>query len=174
MPPYKPGRMPAVGWLIVAVPAVSALYVFWKYPLWLLVFPAFGLLYWESVRSDKRRVAEFLANRADESICNFARSFDTTVVDTWIVRAVYEEIQSLLGDSWSQVAIRADDHLMDDLELDDEDIDLSLLDAIAQRTGRSLEEYEQNSYYGKVFTTRDLVMFFNEQRLCSGSATTAQ
>lgn len=163
MPPYRSERLPVIGWLTIAVIVMGALYLFWTYPAWLLVFPAFGLLFWESARRDKRRVAEFLVDRADESICTFARSFDTSTVDTWVIRAVYEEIQSLLGDRWHEVAIRADDDLMDDLELDDEDIDMSLIDAVAQRTGRSLDGYERNSYYGKVYTARDLVLFFNEQ-----------
>ena len=73
------------------------------------------------------------------------------------------EMLPLLGDAWRDVPIRADDNLMKDLDLDDEDIDMSLIDAIAQRKGQSLGDYEQNSMYGKVYTARDLVMFFNEQ-----------
>lgn len=155
--------MPIAAWLIVGVVAAGATYLFWKYPLWLLVFPAFALLFWESSRRDKHRVAEFLAERKGESICDFARAFDTKTVDTWVIRAVYEEIQALLGDAWRDVPIRADDNLMKDLDLDDEDIDMSLIDAIAQRTGRSLDDYEQNSMYGKIYTARDLVMLFNGQ-----------
>jgi len=155
--------MPIAGWLMVAILAASATYLFWTHPLGLLIFPAFALLLWESNRRDKRRAAEFLAERKGESICGFARAFNTKTVDTWVIRAVYEEVQSLLGDAWRDAPIRADDNLMQDLDLDDEDVDMSLVDAIAQRTGRSLDDYEQNSMYGKVYTARDLVMFFNEQ-----------
>ena len=169
MPPYKPAPMPAAGWLIVGAVVTGSIYLFWKYPLWLLICPAIALLIWDSSRRDKRRVTEFLAERKNESICDFARAFDARTVDTWVIRAVYEEIQSLLGDAWRDVPIRADDNLMKDLDLDDEDIDMSLIDAIAQRTGRSLGDYEQNSMYGQVYTARDLVMFFNEQPVASST-----
>jgi hypothetical protein len=49
------------------------------------------------------------------------------------------------------------------LKLDEDDLDLDLIEEIAQRTGRSMENFESNPYYGKVTTARDLVLFFNHQ-----------
>jgi hypothetical protein len=47
--------------------------------------------------------------------------------------------------------------------LDEDDLSLDLLEEISQRTGRSLEGFETNPYYGKITTVRDLVLFFNHQ-----------
>jgi hypothetical protein len=59
--------------------------------------------------------------------------------------------------------IKADDHLFDTLMLDEDDLDLDLVEIISQRTGRSLEQYENNPFYGKVTTVRNLVLFLNCQ-----------
>ena len=50
------------------------------------------------------------------------------------------------------------------LLIDDEDLDLDLVEEISERTGISLDNYEQNPYYGKVNTVRNLVLFFNQQK----------
>lgn len=42
---------------------------------------------------DKRREERLVADRQGESIGSFARSFDYRAIDTWIIRAVYEELQ---------------------------------------------------------------------------------
>ena len=75
-----------------------------------------------------------------------------------------------MGSNWHQVPIRADDHLKEDLEIDDDDIDLDLVDSVSQRTGRCMEGYKQNPLYGRVKTVRDLVMFFNAQPLNGSTA----
>lgn len=163
MPPYKRPPMSIGGWVCFVVLGMGAVVLSWLHPLWLLVIPAFAMLTWDASRKNKLRLSRFREERADESICTFARSFDTKIVDTWIVRAVYEEVQSCMGDDVHQVPIRADDKLIDDLNLDSDDIDLDLLDQVAQRSGRSLENYEKNPMYGKVHTAQDLVFFFREQ-----------
>lgn len=101
-------------------------------------------------------------NRKGISICEFAREFDTGTTDTWIIRAVYEQLQNALPTK-QEVPIKASDHLFEVLMLDEEDLDLDLVEEISQRTGRSLENYENNPYYGKVTTARNLVLFFNHQ-----------
>ena len=80
-----------------------------------------------------RRVRRIAAQRAGESTCTFARSFDFRRVDTRVIRAVYEEIQSEV-----EFPIRAGDHLVRDLQLDDEDLALDIIPSIARRLGRSL------------------------------------
>lgn len=95
-------------------------------------------------------------------ICEFAKEFDAKTVDTWIIRATYEQLQAALPTKHT-VPVKASDNLLDVLKLDEDDLDLDLVEEIAQRTGRSLWNYENNPYYGKVTTARNLVLFFNHQ-----------
>jgi hypothetical protein len=41
----------------------------------------------------RRRLAGLAVGRPGESICTFARSFGRRAADTWVIRAVYEELQ---------------------------------------------------------------------------------
>ncbi|MGC3980199.1 MAG: hypothetical protein QM808_02975 [Steroidobacteraceae bacterium] len=102
------------------------------------------------------------ASRKGESICEFARSFDERSVDTWVVRAVYEQLQEHLGSKY-QIPIRASDVFGQDLPIDSEDLDMDIASEIAQRTARSMDKMEANPLYGKVKTAADLVHFFNAQ-----------
>jgi hypothetical protein len=54
------------------------------------------------------------------------------------------------------------DKLEKDLNIDPEDIE-GLIPIVAQRTGRSLESTERNTYYGKVTTVGDILLFINSQ-----------
>ncbi|MCU7873666.1 MAG: hypothetical protein KZQ91_13075 [Candidatus Thiodiazotropha sp. (ex Lucinoma borealis)] len=78
---------------------------------------------------------------------------------------MYEQIQEYVSLSKVFVPLRADDDLFDLLEIDEEDLDLDLLEEIAQRTGRSMNNTEKNPYFEKVRTLGDLVYFVNEQPL---------
>jgi hypothetical protein len=102
------------------------------------------------------------------SICEFAKEFDARTVDTWIIRATYEQLQAALPTK-HPVPIMASDNLFETLKLDEDDLDLDLVEEIAQRTGRGLENYENNPYYGKVTTARNLVLFFNHQASADAS-----
>jgi hypothetical protein len=93
----------------------------------------------------------------------FARDFDTRAVDTWIVRAVYEQVQGQLKHVHPAFPVRASDRLKEDLHLDDDDLDMDLAVQVEQRTGRSLDETKANPLFGKVKTVRDLVLFFHAQ-----------
>jgi hypothetical protein len=109
------------------------------------------------------RLRQLPASRVDESICQFARSFEIRRTDTWVLRAVYEELQEHL--CWVSPAfpVRADDSIDDDLLIDRDDLDLEIVWRIAERARRSLEHPEQNPFYAKVATVRDLVSFFLHQ-----------
>jgi hypothetical protein len=112
----------------------------------------------------QRKLRRWAKERGGESLCNFAREFNTREVDTWVIRAVYEQIQEYLKPLYPQFPIRASDPLLYGLIEDSDDLDLSLALEIAERTGRSLEEgLSENPYAQKVFTVRDLVLFFNAQ-----------
>lgn len=112
------------------------------------------VLHWR----EKRRHLAVAAQRADESICTFARGFDCRCTDTLVIRAVYDELQPLLG-----FPLRATDHLETDLRLDGEDLELDIAPMVAGRTGRSLKIIGDNPYFGKIKTVADLVGFFCQQ-----------
>lgn len=123
---------------------------------WLLVV-FIGIL---AIPIDARRERRLAAERVGESTCTFARSFDFRRVDTRVMRAVYEGVQSYV-----RFPIRASDHLTKDLRLDDEDLSLDIIPDIAHRTGRSLDGYEANPYYGQADTVGGLVHFLASQPL---------
>lgn len=116
-------------------------------------------------RREARRLAVLAAQRPGQSICEFARDFDTRAVDTWLIRATYEQLQDQLKPRHPAFPIRADDRLKEDLGLDDEDLDLDLAADISHRTGRSFEGSRRNPYFGQVRTVRELVLFFQHQPL---------
>ncbi len=120
-------------------------------------------------RRTRRRVEAIVRSRDKESICDFARSFNTRQVDTWIIRASHQELQKLMQ-AYVAVAnfpIRAGDSLAGDLRLDSDDVD-DLFQDIAERTGRSLDHTDQNPFYGKVRTVWDLASCVNAQPRVGG------
>ena len=145
-----------------ALMLVALVYAVWSKP-WILaactavaVFCAF-----ENWMHNKK--LKVLANeRVDENICTFARSFDRKQVDTWVIRAIYEELQLYVEFPNGTCPLNASDKLENDLNVDPEEIE-DLIPIVAQRTGRSLENTEGNSYYGKITTVGDFVQFINSQ-----------
>jgi hypothetical protein len=95
------------------------------------------------------------AERAADSICTFARSFPRREVDTWVIRAVWDQLDL-------RFPVRAEDRLTDDLGMDDVDLDFDMA-GVADRCGRSLATPERNPWYGKVETVGDLVRFVAAQ-----------
>ena len=141
-------------------------------PIFLVIVVGISILigvwsYFEQPKID-RYFENLFSERKHLSICDFAREFNSKEVDTWIIRATYEQLQKSLGTN-QLIPIKSSDHLFDDLMLDEDDLDLDLVEEIAQRTGRSLDDFDQNSYYGKVQTVKDLVLFFNKQLLVNAT-----
>lgn len=163
MPKHEP-RQASKPALIVFFGVALAVVIY--EPWYLVVIAGISLLVivWSAIDQPKveKHFVKLCADRDGLSICEFAREFDSKVVDTWVVRAVYEQLQAALPTK-QNVPIKASDNLFDTLMLDEDDLDLDLSEEIAQRTGRSLESYESNPYYGKVTTARNLVLFFNHQ-----------
>lgn len=162
----KPIRKPPtlVGWIFLIAFAAWLLYVLWMYPIVtsasIAVLVALTWLHRRSIRNHLRATA---ASRPGESICTFSREVDCRHLDTWIVRAVYEEIQEHLAADCAKFPLRWTDRLNEDLRIDPDALDEELAIDIAQRTGRSLEETERNPLFGDVKTVRDLVLFFQAQ-----------
>lgn len=163
MPAYMAPEPRSRKWsiLILLLILIWLSFVFYENPFLLpVIFICVSGVYYLSRKQHKKMLA-FAEERCEESICDFAREFDCRHVDTWIIRAVYEELLSYLD--LPGLSLRADDDLHETLQLDGDDLDMDLVSQIAQRTGRSLEKTENNPYYDKVRTVRDLVLFFNHQ-----------
>jgi hypothetical protein len=173
MPKRQPPKLGAAGRLLLAALLAALAYLALQAtPVQLAIAASVCTALWLLAARSARRTGQDLqalaTSRTGESICEFARSFDCRVVDTWVIRAVYEELQSEVQLAW--LPIRANDVLVKDLHIDPDDLDMSLAPAIAARTGRSLESAETNPYSGKVLTASDLVLFFNGQPRCGGTA----
>jgi hypothetical protein len=113
-------------------------------------------------RRDARRLRALAAERADEDIGSFGRSFRHTGVDMWIVRAVWDALAPWGTSPAGRVPLRGSDLLIEDLEIDDEDLG-DLIPEIAARTGRSLDDVRSNPFYESLRTVQDLVFFLNAQ-----------
>ena len=110
----------------------------------------------------RRRFKRMRADRSGESICTFARAFDRRTVDPWIVRAVWDDLQTYASTGGRDFPIRASDVIDLDLYVDVGDID-DIADRAAQRAGRSMVDAASNPLYGSVRTAGDLVRFLNAQ-----------
>ena len=163
MPPVAvrpPLRWPARCFL--AVMAVAFMAVFWTNSVAVGgSLLALGSLVAVLSRREALRLARMAQSRAGESICQFARSIDCRRVDTWVVRAVYEELQRSLSAAVA-VPLRLTDNLHSDLRLDADDLDDLVVD-MAQRARRSLADTSANPLFGKVTTVGDLVEFLQAQ-----------
>ena len=111
---------------------------------------------------DRPRLASLAAGRQGESICSFARSFDCRAVDTWVIRAVFEELQPYCRFGRGTLPLRPSDDLVGVLCIDEEELD-ELAEDIADRAGRSMEGCVDNPLYGNVKSVSDLVMFLVKQ-----------
>ena len=91
---------------------------------------------WASIdlKRQRARLQELAAMRSGQSICDFARDFDTRQVDTWIILAIYEHLQEQLTYAHPAFPIRATDRLKEDLLLEPDDLDLDVLVQVEQRT----------------------------------------
>ena len=118
-----------------------------------------GMIVWVAVGSIllHRHFKRLSEDRKEESICTFARALPAREHDTWVVRAVYEELSSLV-----RVPIRPNDALEKDLNIDPEDQDEAALE-IARRAGRSMDNTKGNPLFGRVVTVADMIEFFEQQ-----------
>lgn len=162
MPPILPSPVRWPGRCFLALIGVVLFCSLWAYPF-AVGGAAFvlGSLVAAQGRRDAMRMARMAQDREGESVCQFARSIDCRRVDTWVVRAVYEELQRILPGT-VPVPLRVTDHLQRDLQLGADDLDDLIVD-MAQRTSRGLAHTSANPLFGKVATVGDLVEFLNGQ-----------
>lgn len=112
-------------------------------------------------RRERQRLQRIATGRNGDSLCKFAREFDRRETDTWVIRAVHEELQTFLA-LVVKFPLRVTDLLVEDLGLEGEDVD-DLIADVAERAGRSLEQSERNPYHSNVRTAADVVRFVNAQ-----------
>ena len=139
--------------------------VIWKAPAILLIIPVIGIWSYLDTNKWKKKLSNMAIERKDCDIGTFAKSFDYRKIDTWIIRAVYEEVQNYISRENIKVPILASDRLIKDLGIDPEDLNEYLMEVIAQRTGRTFDDYEKNPYFNNLNTVSDLVGYFNYQPL---------
>jgi len=116
-----------------------------------------GLLVWIQLVWSRRSLRRLAASRQDESICEFARAFDRQT-DTWLIRAIYEEVSRYLVVDGRTIPVRRQDLCEKDLGIDPEDLDDIAID-VAFRARRSMVDCDKNPLYGKVQTVGDMVTF---------------
>jgi hypothetical protein len=153
--------------LLLVTAMVCFVSAVWAAPIILVAtVSVLGLIAAAATLSERRYRAHLQSiakSREGESICIFARALPVRQLDAWVVRAVFEQLQSFLDGIHQGFPIRASDRLVEDLRVDLDDVGGVLLPEIAQKSGRSLTDIESNPYYGKVVTVDHLIRFFCAQ-----------
>jgi hypothetical protein len=142
--------------------ATVGLLALWSRPLLVaglgLMFGLWFLVERGRLRARLRRLAE---TREGDALEGFVKSLPIRELDTWVVRAVFEQVRNYLTEH-PGFPLRASDQLVKDLRIDPDDLE-DLAIEIAQRSGRVLDHCERNPYYNKVTTVEDIVRFFCAQ-----------
>jgi hypothetical protein len=156
-----------VGYCIITIFIAGLGYAIWDEPwlgffLLLVIFAVYILSIISPNIIEELNIEKLEKERKGEDIGTFARSLDYRNIDTWIIRAVYEEIQSELGFKEVNIPIRTSDNLEKDLKLDDEDL-FYTFNRVMARVGISDKDWERNPYFDKVETVEDMILFLNAQ-----------
>ena len=151
------------GWVFVFVILSSFAWFLWSAPVILLIFPVLWYANYKNGKERKSHFSSLLKGREKDTICSFSRHFECREIDTWVIRAVYEQLQNYMASTKEDFPIRATDDVFTDLRIDDEDFEMDIVGEIAERTGRTLDLAEENKFYGKANIVENLVYFFNEQ-----------
>ncbi len=162
MPPAPVHKAKWWAWVFLAALFAGLAYWFWQQPyLVAVLFAVLGVLVWIQTIWETHSRRRLAASRREENICRFARSFDRSA-DSWILRAVYEEVSRFLEVDRRPIPIRREDRCAEDLKIDPEDLD-DLARDIAFRARRSMDACDKNPFYGKVKTVGDIVTFLECQ-----------
>lgn len=163
MPKFVRRPVTWAGWLVQGFIVAAIIGFFWSAPKALYFVPFIIIGFLLEARHQRWRLQRMAKERAGESICTFARSFDCAATDTWVIRAVYEQLQTYLQADVAVFPLQREDNMVKQLGVDPEDLCYDIMDEIATRTGRSLEDTGQNPYWDKMETVGDLVQFFLHQ-----------
>src|SRR5439155_20950919 len=108
--PVSPVRtLPLLRWPLLAALLSGLGYWIYRQPYVLLFIAALGIIVWIGIVFDSRHRRRLLASRQDESICDFARSFDRRKSDMWILRAVYDQLSRFIPIDARPIEVRAAD-----------------------------------------------------------------
>lgn len=112
---------------------------------------------------DHYRMRKIARGRGKSDICKYARSFDYRNVDTKIMREVFCSVQEWAGKYDDFVfPVQSEDSFESLYQMDPDDLD-DIYFEVAEKLGISTEDAEQNPYYERVETVKDLVLFLNGQ-----------
>lgn len=112
---------------------------------------------------EHRRMKKIAVERGEPNICEYARSFDYREIDTKILREVWNELQKCLGKlEGKPFPIKADDMFKATYNLDPDDLD-EVYWAVADKLGIDTENPENNPYWNKVTSVKNLVLFLHNQ-----------
>jgi hypothetical protein len=157
-------KAPAYGWAVFAPILAGLLYMLYLHPYATTTFVVtVTIADWYGKVHYRKMFKEMAEVRVGQSICEFANAFDSRTTDTWIIRAVYEELQAAIIPYGVQLPICPNDNLSKLLAFDSDTLDFDIAPRIAERTGRSLGDAKANRYFGAVETAADVVRFFNAQ-----------
>jgi hypothetical protein len=162
MPAAPVQKMGLWAWPLLGALLSALGYWIYRQPNVIFIVGALVVIVWVGMMCDTRHRRGLVASRQDERICDFARCFDRRKTDTWIVRAVYEELSRYLSVDGRPVPVRPADNCGKDLKIDPDDLE-DLAGDIAFRAQRSLQGAERNPLYCKVQTVADLVTFLENQ-----------
>ena len=132
---------------------------FW-FPWLSLLVVAIALIVFVAWIKLKKRLVKLADDRGQIDFVDFARAFDTGVVDDKVVLAVFEQIREALSGKVNDFPLYADDDLYRDLAFDTLDVEVILGHGSLRRAGRVILE---GPFYSKVSTVRDLVILINAQ-----------
>ena len=161
MPKRKePSKTTWLGWVFLTLYAGALTYcvvVFILHSVWTaLGFGLFAATIAASSVFTVRKFRRLRASRQVDDIGTFARTVPIRELDTWVVRATYEEVAAYLGTDKQPFPVRPADRLKEDLEIDGEDL-WDIVVAIVKRCGRTLDDFEKNPLYTKMKTVEDLI-----------------
>lgn len=163
MPKFKEMPNRPFDWLWLVLLLALLVWVIWRLPYLLFFTPIIYVVHTYNEKANKKHFVALLEGRENDSICTFSRHFKYKEVDTWVIRAVYEQLQTHLNNTTGHFPIRATDDVFEDLKIDDDDFEYDLVGEIAQRTNRTLDNAELNPFYNQANIVENLVFFFNEQ-----------
>ena len=132
--------------------------------IYVLIITAFVVLIVAESYIDHRRMAKIATERGKPDICKFTRDFDYRVIDTKIIREVWNETQLNLGKFLGEkFPVLSEDDFEKTYRMDDEGIDYMYWD-ICDRLGITTENVEVNPFYERVNSVKDLVLLIHHQQ----------
>ena len=162
MPAAPVHKIAPLAYAMLAIFLIAVVGLCYAKPITIFIVGGIVLLGWLLTHRERIRLRKMAQSRTDEGICEFARSFAIRDTDTWVIRAVYEELQKYLKRDVERFPLRASDRFDEDLRIDNDEL-YDIAYEVACRTGYDLTETQNNPFYDKVITVKDMVHFLCKQ-----------